>query len=95
MTRTAAVTSMMGGFIFSMFWLLFVHAKEAESLGLCRWLTGKGTLVADAKGSWIFMLQWVDPNVVALPLSLCVALVVALATRPMDEEHIQECWKYM
>jgi SSS family solute:Na+ symporter len=96
MTRTAAIASMVGGFCLSMFWLLFVHAKEATALGLCQWLTGKNTLVADAaKGSWVFLLQWVDPNVFALPLSIGIAVGVTLLTRPLPDTHVKECWKYI
>ena len=93
MTRAAAIASMAGGFVMSMFWLLFVHLKEAEAIGLCQTLTGQVTLVAGAaKGSWVWLLQWVDPNIVALPLSFVLAVAVALATTP-DEEHAEYCWR--
>ncbi|GKT37625.1 sodium:solute symporter family protein, partial [Aduncisulcus paluster] len=36
MTKKAAKVSMVGGFSASMFWLLFVHAKEAKAIGLCK-----------------------------------------------------------
>ena len=36
MTTAGAVTSMVGGFLVSFFFLLFVHAKEAKALGLCQ-----------------------------------------------------------
>ena len=93
MTKIAAKISMIGGFSFSMFWLLFIHLKEAASVGLCQALTGKVTLVADAsKGTWIWLLQWVDPNVVALPVSLVLAVAVSYMTRRMEQKHLDLCW---
>ncbi|MBI9078203.1 MAG: sodium:solute symporter family protein [Pseudodesulfovibrio sp.] len=93
MTKIAAKISMVGGFSFSMFWLLFIHLKEAAPVGLCEALTGKITLVEGAtKGSWLWLLQWVDPNVVALPVSLVLAIVVSYASRRMEQKHLDICW---
>nr|WP_321514288.1 sodium:solute symporter family protein [uncultured Pseudodesulfovibrio sp.] len=93
MTKIGAKVSMVGGFVFSMFWLLFIHLKEAAPIGLCQALTGQVTLVANAsKGSWIWLLQWVDPNVVALPVSLALAIGFSLATRRMEQKHLDLCW---
>lgn len=93
MTKIAAKISMVGGFAFSMFWLLFIHLKEAAPVGLCQALTGQVTLVSGAtKGSWVWLLQWVDPNVVALPVSLILAVGVSYATRRMEQKHINLCW---
>ncbi len=93
MNRTGAVYSMVGGFAISMFWLLFVHAAEAKVIGLCQLLTGNETLVSPAtKGSWIWLLQFVDPNVVALPLSFLLAVVFSLAGQKMPDEHLDKCW---
>jgi len=94
--RPGAVASMLAGFAASMFWLLFVHEKEAASLGLCQAIFGSPTLVAGAeKGSWVWLLQWVDPNVVALPLSLAVCVLASLACRPMDPAHVEHCFKHI
>lgn len=93
MTRAGAVASIVGGFATSMLWLLFVHLKEAKAIGLSQALFGQVTLVADAaKGSWVWLLQWVDPNVVALPVSILLAVGISLVTKPLDEEHINLCW---
>lgn len=95
-TKTAAKISMVGGFAISMFWLLFVHLKEAKAIGLCQILFGKTTLVSGAaKGSWVWLLQWVDPNVVALPISFALAVGVSLATTAIREEHLEACWANM
>ncbi|WP_319584830.1 sodium:solute symporter family protein [uncultured Pseudodesulfovibrio sp.] len=94
MTKTGAKVSMVGGFCFSMFWLLFIHVKEAGFIGLCQAMFGKATLVADAApGSWMWLMQWVDPNVVALPVSLVLAVGVSLATRRIEEKHLELCWE--
>lgn len=94
MTKKGAKISMVGGFAVSMFWLLFIHVKEAETIGLCQALTGKVTLVADAVPmSWMWLLQWVDPNVVALPVSCLLAVGVSLATRRMEQTHLELCWE--
>jgi len=94
MTKTGAKVSMVGGFTVSMLWMLFIHKKEAVAIGLCKALFGKATLVADAApGSTMFLLQWVDPNVVALPVSMTIAVVVSLVSRSLAEDHIQLCWQ--
>jgi SSS family solute:Na+ symporter len=55
---------------------------------------GKATLMADAApGSWMWLMQWVDPNVVALPVSLVLAVGVSLATRRIEEKHLELCWE--
>jgi SSS family solute:Na+ symporter len=93
MSKLAAKVSMVGGFSVSMFWLLFVHVKESASIGLCEALTGQPTLVAGAaKGSWLWLMQWVDPNVVALPASMILAVGVSLVTRRMERTHLDLCW---
>jgi SSS family solute:Na+ symporter len=94
--RPGALASMLSGFAGSMFWLLFVHEKEAGALGVCQAVFGSPTLVSGAaKGSWVWLLQWVDPNVVALPISLAVCILVSLATRPMDEAHVEHCYQHI
>ncbi len=93
MTKTGAVVSMLGGFTASMFWLLFVHVKESSAVGLCELITGKASLFADATPmSWCWLMQYVDPNVVALPVSLVLAFVVSKLSEKMDETHVNKCW---
>jgi len=94
MTKTGAIVSMVGGFCMSMFWLLFVHEKEAAAIKLCQALTGKATLVSNyAPMSFMWKLQFVDPNIVALPLSFVLAIVVSLASRKLPQEHLDACWE--
>ena len=93
MTKAGALASMVGGFTISMFWLLFVHLKESEGLGLCNLVFGKASLFADAAvGTWWWRMQWIDPNVIALPLSFVLAIVVSKMTARMDEGHVAKCW---
>ena len=54
--------------------------------------SGKGRLIVDAQGltlpNWSLTWTVVDPIVVALPLSILTAIVVALVTRPMNAGHV-------
>ncbi len=85
MTKEGAIASLIVGTVSSLFWLTFVHAKEAASLGISQALFGKATLLS---GTWTV----VDPILVATPLALVVAVVVSLATKPPSEEHLKACY---
>ncbi|MFP4167909.1 MAG: sodium:solute symporter [Desulfonatronovibrionaceae bacterium] len=92
-TRAGAISSMVGGFVVSMFCLLFIHEKEAAAIGLCEQLFGQPTLVSSAEhGTWVWLMQWVDPNVIALPVSFIIILAVSLFTAKFSPEHISRCW---
>lgn len=94
MTKAGAIVSMVGGFATSMFWLLFVHLKESKAIGLCQSIFGMDSLAAGAaKGSTLWLMQWVDPNVVALPISLALAVAVSLGSAKMREEHVSLCFE--
>ncbi|MBN1345735.1 MAG: sodium:solute symporter family protein [Phycisphaerae bacterium] len=87
-TRAGAIASMLVGFVVTGFWLLFIKAKEAGSIGLVqRFAGGKESLLADSPNWYV-----VDPIVVAMPLSIVVFVVVSLLTRPCDEEHLGRCF---
>ena len=92
MNRAAAVASLGVGFLTSAFWLVFVHGKTAAGLGLCRAWLGRDNLIVDARGmplaDWSLTWTVVDPIVVALPMSILTAVVVALATKPMAKAHL-------
>ncbi len=87
-TKAGAITSMVGGFLASFFWLIFIHKKEAAAIGLCKALTGKVTLLG-------FPWTVIDPNVIALPISIILMIVVSLATSRMDEDHLDKCFGWM
>ena len=92
MNKAAATASLLVGFLTSAFWLLFVNGKTAAGLGLCKAWLGRDNLIVDAQGltlpNWSLTWTVVDPIVVALPLSLLTAVVVALVTRPMAPAHV-------
>mgnify|MGYP006292495893 FL=1 len=87
-TRAGALSSMVVGFLITAFWLLFVKAKEAAAIGLVQKVTGgKDSILADVP-NW----PVVDPIVIALPISIVVAVVVSLLTKPMDPDHVRFCF---
>ena len=94
MTRTGAIVSMVGGFATSFFFLLFVHTKESAAIGLCKALFGVDSLAAGAvKGSGWWLLQFTDPNIIALPVSFVLAVVVSWFSGKMDQGHLRLCWR--
>jgi len=86
MTTKGAIASMIVGLIVSSFWLMFVHFKEAKALGICKAIFGTDSILS---GKIIF----VDALVIALPLSILTAIIVSFITKPMDEKHLQKCFK--
>ncbi len=87
MTRPAALSSMLTGFVTSAFWSICINAKTATGLGICQSLVGKPTLQA---GSATFSATWgvVDPILVALPLAALVAVLVTFITKPLPAAHV-------
>lgn len=84
-SREAAIACFSAGVFVSLFWLLFVHAKEAVPLGLCKALFGRPSLFPS--------LANVDPIVVALPISTVVFIVVSLLTRPVPAEVADKAFR--
>ena len=93
-TWAGACASMIGGFTISTLYALFIHQKEAVAVGLCKKLFAVDTLVSSyAPMSTMWKLQFVDQNVIALPISFLIAVVVSLMTKKIDEKHLNRCWK--
>ncbi|MFO7612426.1 MAG: sodium:solute symporter family protein [Clostridia bacterium] len=87
-SKTAAISGMLSGFMVSMLWMMFFHSKESVVLKVSQWLFDKPMLVE--KG----MLQFVDPIIVALSASILVTIVVAAATKSkFEDRHIEICFK--
>ncbi|WP_458701415.1 sodium:solute symporter [Sulfurospirillum sp. 1307] len=84
-TRVGAISSMLTGLLVSSFWLLFVHFKEAKSLGICKAIFGTNSLLS---GKIIF----VDALIIALPLSTIVLVIVSLMSKPSSKEHLKACF---
>jgi SSS family solute:Na+ symporter len=85
MTREGAIASLLVGTFASLFWLGFVHAKEAVPLGICKFIFGTDTLLT---GTWTV----VDPILVATPLAAVVAVAVSYMTKPTSTEHLKKCY---
>ena len=80
LTKAGAIASMVGGCLISLFWLSFIHSKESAPLGICKALFGVDTLVP----KW----QFVDPIIVALPLSIIILVAVTYLTKPPSKAQI-------
>jgi len=88
MTRAGAITSVLGGFVASMTWMGFFHAKEAHAVGIAQYLFGKSTLAG-------FPWTVIDAQFIALPISFILAIVVSLYSKKLPDKHIEKCWKYL
>jgi SSS family solute:Na+ symporter len=88
LSKTAAVSGMMSGFGTSVLWMMFVHSKESVVLKVCQAIFGKPTIAPEGT-----MIQFVDPIVIALTISILVTLIVGLATKSKyEQKHIDECF---
>jgi SSS family solute:Na+ symporter len=87
-TRAGALAGFFSGLSSALFWILFIHTKESAPLGLCKSLFGVPSLAGGAS-----RLQFVDPIVVALPLSIAVTVIVSLMTKAPGDEHIEKCFR--
>jgi SSS family solute:Na+ symporter len=85
-TKAGAIASLVIGSLSSLFWLTFVHAKEAVPLGICQAIFGKETLLA---GTWTV----VDPIVIATPLSLVAVITVSLMTPQFSPEFLKKAFR--
>lgn len=88
MTKAGAIASILVGFFGTSFWLLFIHQKEAEAVGLCKFIFNKPVLAN-------YPYTVVDPIVVILPLSLITAILVSIFTRKPNKDHLEYCFKHV
>jgi len=86
-TKAGAIAGLVTGTFISLFWLVFVHQKEAEALGIAKMILGRDVLITS--------MPWpvVDPIVVALPIAFLATIGVSLITKPPDEGHLEECFR--
>lgn len=86
-TTAGAIAGLVVGTFASVFWMVFVHKAEATALGISKFIIGQDMLITQ--------MPWpvVDPIVVALPLAFLVTVIVSLATKPMDDRHLDECFR--
>ncbi len=87
MTRAGAVSSMIVGFVVTAFWLIFIKDAEAKAIGICQKMFDKTSLLLDSP-NW----SVVDPIIIALPISLAVAIIISLFTQPPSQEHLNRCF---
>ncbi|OGI08782.1 MAG: hypothetical protein A2Y40_00680 [Candidatus Margulisbacteria bacterium GWF2_35_9] len=86
-SKEGAIASIITGIISSIFALFFLHQKEAETLGLCKFLFGKDVLIT--KFPWPF----VDPILFSLLLAIIVLVIVSLMTKKISDKHLTMCFK--
>ena len=79
MTKEGAIASMVSGFLVSTFWLLFVHFNEAKQLGVCKLIFGVDSLFGGK-------ISFLDPLIIALPISTVFAIIISLCTKVDTEE---------
>ncbi len=77
-TKQAAIASMVCGSATSIVWSFFINEKAATAMRLCKLIFGKNSLVA---GTGLSFLGMADALVIALPISIIVAVVVNMGTR--------------
>jgi len=81
-TRVAVLSSMALGFSSCALMYLFVHIRESSGLGVCNLLLGTECV---ASNSW---LRFLDPAIIAVPLSFLTLIIVTLTTRRSNEVRI-------
>ncbi|MDM7911557.1 MAG: sodium:solute symporter family protein, partial [Methanotrichaceae archaeon] len=86
-TTSGAIAGLVVGTFASVFWMVFVHKAEAVPLGIAKFILGRDMLITQ--------MPWpvVDPIVVALPLAFLVTVIVSLMTKPMEDKHLDECFR--
>ncbi|MCD7782229.1 MAG: sodium:solute symporter family protein [Methanosphaera sp.] len=79
-TKKGAIAGILSGTVASLFALIFTYQKTAAGLGICQLLIGRSILFTSMP--WAY----VDPMVIALPVSIIVTVVVSLLTKDTDED---------
>lgn len=86
-TAKGAIAGIVSGTFVSLFWLLFVFAKTAKGLGLCKAIFGCATLLSAMP--W----PYIDVMLIAVPVSAIFTLVVSLLTKPPAQEVIDKAFE--
>jgi SSS family solute:Na+ symporter len=86
----AVIAGMITGFVIGVFWIFFVHEKEASSLQLCMAIFNKTSIVKD---TGLAKLAMVDPIIIALPASIIATVIGAFTSKVnLPKKHIDECF---
>jgi len=67
----------------NIFMITFIHAKEAQALGISKAIFGKATLAG-------FPWTVIDPLIISLPLSAITLVALSLLTQGQDEKVVQK-----
>lgn len=86
-TLSGVWASIITGAAVSIFGLTFLHRSESAALGICKKLFGCDELISTYP--WPF----VDTLCYALPLSAAALIIVSLLTKPIDQKHIDKCFR--
>ncbi len=86
LTRKGAIAGIISGVSTAVLMFLFMHASEAKVFGLSNFLFGKTTVLG---GVWPF----VDPLVIALPVSTVFTIAVSLYTKVENPETVEKSFK--
>ncbi len=83
LTRKGAAAGMISGLAVSLIAFVFLHGAEAKALGISKLLLGKDVLVPG-------IFSFVDPLVLALPVSIVMTVAVSLFTRVENPETVKK-----
>ncbi len=79
----ATFWSMIGGFISSVFALLFLHEKESAALGICKATFGRDVLISE------FPWPVIDPIIFALPISIIIIIAISIFNKKHKEYDLE------
>lgn len=85
LTKKGAIAGILSGILTASFCFLFLHKSEADVFGLSKLIFGKSTLLG---GAWPF----VDPLVIALPVSVFFTVTVSLFTKVGNPETVKKAF---
>lgn len=81
-TKTGAISSMTIGFLMNILMYTFIHAKEAQILGISKAIFGRASLAS-------FPWTVINPIVISLPISIATLIIVSLLTKKREKSVIQ------
>ncbi|MCX8111112.1 MAG: sodium:solute symporter family protein [Syntrophorhabdaceae bacterium] len=87
-TKTAAKASILCGFFSSLIWMFFFHENESRAIGICRFFFGQDSLVSHP-------FNVIDPQVIALPISFIIFVVVSYLTEPVGQDVIKRAFRHI
>ncbi|MGN0138754.1 MAG: sodium:solute symporter family protein, partial [Candidatus Methanomethylophilaceae archaeon] len=81
--KKAALASIIGGTVTYLFFALFINSGMSIFLPICKLLTGSKVLFPDS------IVSFLDPLVVALPISIILMVVVLIIERNRSSESAE------